>query len=327
MFNKLTGVIIGHSFVTRLDNALIMECPAGCIVPQQQLTPVQLEVDDIYKHIYIEGRSGAKIGSLIQAVDLTGSLRRSNVVMFMVGSNDLCDAGADPMQVATDLLSLMDYMQTAYDVPLVVCCGAVPRDRCRDITAEEFRTQACTFNKCLHQGCPPGSGRKYVNFKGFWSDGPQGNPLPGQSGVRTASIQDPMLHHMVSTSSAPTSWNSCCPLPRNTTWFGTATTSREATGTTDSDVGSWGATKTQKSGWVVHQFNENNSVLMHSSLRYRLTIAGDYSLLSWAIIRDLHGTGQHRSSRSADQDSGMRWPHYSLAHTSGHLVGAAAGAP
>ena len=178
MSNKLTGVIIGHSFVARLDNALLMERPAGCIVPQQLLTPVQLEVDDIYKHIYIEGRSGAKIGSLTQAVDLTGSLRRPNVVMFMAGSNDLCDAGADPMQVATDLLSLMDYMQTAYDVPLVVCCGAVPRDRCRDITAEEFRTRACTFNKCLRQGCPPGSGRKYVSFKGFWSDGPQGNPLP-----------------------------------------------------------------------------------------------------------------------------------------------------
>ena len=47
---------------------------------------------------------------------------------------------------------------------------------------------------------------------------------------------------------------------------------------------------------------------MHSLLRYRLTTAGDYSLLSCTIIRDLHGTGQRRSSRSADQDSGMRWP-------------------
>ena len=178
MSNKLTGVIIGHSFVARLDNALIMERPAGCIVPQQQLTPVQLEVDDLYEHIYIEGRSGAKIGSLTQAVDLTGSLRRPNVEMFMAGSNDLCNAGADPRQVATDLLSLMDYMQTAYDVPLVVCCGAVPRDRCRDITAEEFRTRPARSTSVCIKVAHPGSGRKYVNFKGFWSDGPQGNPLP-----------------------------------------------------------------------------------------------------------------------------------------------------
>ena len=90
MSNKLTGVIIGHSFGACLDNALIMECPAGCIVPQQQLTPVQLEVDDLYEHIYIEGRSGAKIGSLNQAVDLTGSLRRPNVVMLMVQDRTIC---------------------------------------------------------------------------------------------------------------------------------------------------------------------------------------------------------------------------------------------
>ena len=101
MSSKLSAVIIGHSFVARLDNALIMERPAGCIVPQQHLTPVQLEVDDLFNNIYIEGRAGAKVTSLTQAVDLAGS-RRPNVVLFIAGSNDLCDLGADPRQVATD---------------------------------------------------------------------------------------------------------------------------------------------------------------------------------------------------------------------------------
>ena len=176
MSSKLSAVIIGHSFVACLDNALIMERPAGCIVPQQHLTPVQLEVDDLFNNIYIEGRAGAKVTSLTQAVDLAGS-RRPNVVLFIAGSNDLCDLEADPRQVATDLLSLMDYLNTAYDVPLVMCCGVVPRDRCRQITAEEFLSRARTFNQWLHHGCTPGSGRRYVTMKGFWNDG-QGHPFP-----------------------------------------------------------------------------------------------------------------------------------------------------
>ena len=96
MSSKLSAVIIGHSFVARLDNALIMERPAGCIVPQQHLTPVQLEVDDLFKNIYIEGRAGAKVTSLTQAVDLAGS-RRPNVVLFIAGSNDRnTDSGSVP---------------------------------------------------------------------------------------------------------------------------------------------------------------------------------------------------------------------------------------
>ena len=156
----------------------IMECLAGCIVPQQQLTPAQLTVDDLFNNIYIEGRAGAKVTSLTQAVDLAGS-RRPNVVLFIIitGSNDLCDLGADPGQVATDLLSLMDYLNTAYDIPLVMCCGVVPHDRCRQIMAEEFLSRARIFNEWLHHGCTPGSARKYVTMKGFWNDG-QGHPLP-----------------------------------------------------------------------------------------------------------------------------------------------------
>ena len=61
-----------------------MERPSGCIAPQQQLTHVQLEVDDIYEHIYIEGRSGVKIRTPNQAMNLTGSLWRPNVVLLFV---------------------------------------------------------------------------------------------------------------------------------------------------------------------------------------------------------------------------------------------------
>ena len=103
MSSKLSVVITGHSFVARLDNALIMERPAGCIVPQQQLTPVQLRVDDLFNNIYIEGLAGAKVTSLTHAVDLTGS-RRPNVVLFIAGSNELCDLGADPRNFCQELV-------------------------------------------------------------------------------------------------------------------------------------------------------------------------------------------------------------------------------
>ena len=137
-------------------------------MPTHVAAPLVLRLDKIIESIHIDGNSGALVRDLVA---LTNQLASSpvDIVIFNSGSNDLCLRSSIPEKVAENLVSIGDFIKEAYKVKLVVYCGAIYREKCKDVTPDEFASKVRRFNKKLHELCVE-PGRKYFSFKGFWNE-------------------------------------------------------------------------------------------------------------------------------------------------------------
>ena len=92
-----SAAILGHSFVRRLANSFRFERKHG--EPLHITAANSLRISKCFPNVYIDGTSAAKIGDLVR---LTNFLKdtKVDVVVFHSGSNDLCDEGSNPTELA-----------------------------------------------------------------------------------------------------------------------------------------------------------------------------------------------------------------------------------
>lgn len=177
MNRRYSGLILGHSFVARLRSAVQLEC--GTAMSLCTAAPVFLKLEKRFKTIDIRGRSGANVKDMILFINEIGN-RRPDVVIFDVGSNDLCSCSVDcdAKQIAQNLVSLGNLLTIGYGIRTVVFCSVIFRKKCRGISHCVFVERAKVFNKKLFDLCGENPQLKFYSHSGFWRDNDTGGPMP-----------------------------------------------------------------------------------------------------------------------------------------------------
>jgi len=131
--NSIKVLVLGDSFMKWLYKY---------ILDQDYSTNLDLGFVEIKWH-GIGGRTISKI----QLHDLKEVTKfKPGIVVIHVGSNDLCDAQADPASLADMLLKLAEDLHHKYDVPFVILNQVIYR---RDLPHPKYNLMVDQFNSWL----------------------------------------------------------------------------------------------------------------------------------------------------------------------------------
>lgn len=144
-------LVLGASFVARLK-----ECP-------------NLFLSVRGKKVHLSGFSGRTSRWLRESLE-GGSIHLPlgcQVVMLVIGSNDLCDVNCSPEQVVESILDLARLLLSAFGITKVIVSEILPRTKrhpryMSGLTLEEYNAKVWHTNALLQNRCHSGV------FISFW---------------------------------------------------------------------------------------------------------------------------------------------------------------
>ena len=171
----LLGALFGHSFVKRLIEVIMAELRKQSSkrylssIDLSKYSPEFLELDDMFKQIFVEMEGTYMVRDLIKSVNKVCGEHKIHVCVFISGSNDLTDENKCPVQIAHDLFSIGQYAIYGFGVKEVVFIQAIRRVKCRGMDPQVFSDRVDIFNKKLYELCDSkDSYSRIVSMKGFW---------------------------------------------------------------------------------------------------------------------------------------------------------------
>ena len=153
------GALFGHSFTKRMREVILSELKrvsskaAFSSVDVANYAPEFLEIDRLFKRIFIEMDNTYLISDLIRQIDSVLKVQKVHVAVFLSGSNDLTDDNKCPIQLAINLFETGQYAIHGFDVKSVVFIQAIRRTKCRGMSPENFVSRLNQFNKKLVELC------------------------------------------------------------------------------------------------------------------------------------------------------------------------------
>ena len=158
-----SGVIVGHSFVSKLRNQFR---DRNGTFPNPEGNARKLRVDKSFRKLYIAGTPG---GRILPEYDIPREIREyhPNVVVIDNGSNDLAN-GAPPLTVACKLVEVAKEIVRKFGADRVVLCASLKRGKAR-IPVNKFNENVVLFNTILKNFCEVEPAISFHQHQGFWS--------------------------------------------------------------------------------------------------------------------------------------------------------------
>lgn len=137
MSDRIRVLIVGHSFISRLDNAI------------GRYLPINFNLRQCVIQCF--GVSGGRTDSLRANQGLRRKIVsfQPAILILQIGGNDLCEPLKRPESIACDIVELMESLQACSSVRVGLVCELFVRTRPRAISPQNYEEKRQLVNQML----------------------------------------------------------------------------------------------------------------------------------------------------------------------------------
>ena len=150
-------LVLGHSYIRRLED-FTYESKQSDVTPNFDMHERQVEVD-------FYGIGGSTVPGITQYLHGIAGNKRYVGAMLQLGGNDL-RRYSDHKQIASSLVTIGKYLQSAYGIPKVAICQLLRRTRVR---YPEYNVQVGQVNDAIEEKVKDCVGLSLWKHRGFWN--------------------------------------------------------------------------------------------------------------------------------------------------------------